>query len=271
MSKVVPLEGFGGGGSSPLNFKIVAYATEEELVAATPPENTIGVVTTTPLNGWIFSSEEPTENLVDGLIWVQIDSSSDVAFNALKKNSMMVYPSISYQYLSGSWNELTTKSYLNNSWVDWYVWDGYLYNAGDECTDITGGWKSVAYAGGAEGSLYAQPPTVTRNTSSIKVTPIYQSTAGIVRTTNLIDFSKYDNLEVVVSALKRDISSSKVYGAYIYAIDENDNYVATQEITSTGTQTLNISSLDGLHYAAIFVYQGGSTAPYVTFTSIKLS
>ena len=64
MNKVVPLEGFGGGGSSPLNFKIVAYATEEELMAVTPQENTIGVITTTPINGWIFGSEDPYEILI---------------------------------------------------------------------------------------------------------------------------------------------------------------------------------------------------------------
>lgn len=59
MSKVVPLEGFGGGGSSPLNFKIVAYATEEELAAAQPKENTIGVITTTPISSWTFSAKKP--------------------------------------------------------------------------------------------------------------------------------------------------------------------------------------------------------------------
>ena len=35
---------YGFGGSAPLNFKVVAYETEEQLNAATPKNNTIGVV-----------------------------------------------------------------------------------------------------------------------------------------------------------------------------------------------------------------------------------
>lgn len=269
MSKVVPLEGFGGGASSPLNFKIVAYATEEELVAAQPKENTIGVVTTTPINGWVFSSEEPTENLVDGLIWIQTDSSSDIAFNALKKNSMMVYPSISYQYLSGSWNELTAKSYLNNSWVDWYVWDGTLYNAGDEYENITGGWVAVAFAGGAaDYGITGGAPTVTKGTSSMTVKMSSTQRAGVARTANLIDLTNYSTLSVTVTSRASGSSS----GTYIYIIDANGNYPAAQEISSTGTKTLSVSNLNGSYYVGIYVFNyNSSTKPTVTFTNVKLS
>lgn len=67
MSKIVPLEGFGRAEKeyitiyedSTLNFDIVAYATEEELAAAQPKENTIGVVTTTPMTDYEFSTTQP--------------------------------------------------------------------------------------------------------------------------------------------------------------------------------------------------------------------
>ena len=49
-----------GGGGAALNFKVLAYATEEVLLAATSVENTIGIITETPITSWIFSATEPS-------------------------------------------------------------------------------------------------------------------------------------------------------------------------------------------------------------------
>lgn len=54
MSITVPLEGFGGG-SNPLNFKVVGGAS----APASPKENTIWVNTDLTITGWVFSDDNP--------------------------------------------------------------------------------------------------------------------------------------------------------------------------------------------------------------------
>jgi hypothetical protein len=117
MSITVPLYGFGGGGTS-LNFDVKAYATEEVLLAATPKENTIGIIPTTPITSWIFSATEPAEP-VEGMVWLETGISSDVEFNALKKNGIQVYPASAKQYIGGEWVDVTAFSYQNEEWVEW--------------------------------------------------------------------------------------------------------------------------------------------------------
>lgn len=113
-------KGFKKGGYNPLNFKVVAYATEEDLNAATPKENTIGVVTTDTITSWMFSETEPTEPM-EGMVWFYTGTPSTVQFNALKKGNIQVYPIAANQYLAGAWKDLTAKSYRGEKWDDWSI------------------------------------------------------------------------------------------------------------------------------------------------------
>lgn len=120
MSIPVPLEGFGGGGGASLNFDVKAYATEEALLAATPSEGAIGVITENEITAWVISPVQPA-SLLDGAVWISTGTSSAVAFNALKsaKQAIHIYPIAAKQYISGAWVDLTAKSYQSGEWVDW--------------------------------------------------------------------------------------------------------------------------------------------------------
>lgn len=131
----------GSGGGASLNFNVKSYDSEEVLLEAEAKENTIGIVTNTPITSWVFSAAEPAEP-VEGLVWISTGASSPVEFNALKKNGIQVYPMSAKQYVSSAWVSKTAKSYQNGSWKDFTA---YLYNAGDEFTDITGGWVTESY------------------------------------------------------------------------------------------------------------------------------
>lgn len=113
-------KGFKKGGYNPLNFKVVAYATEEDLNAATPKENTIGVITAVPISTWTFSATEPTEPM-EGMVWIYTGATSPVAFNALKKNGIQVFPVFAKQYIGGTWVEKTEKSWQNGEWSEWAI------------------------------------------------------------------------------------------------------------------------------------------------------
>ena len=138
-----------GNGGAGLNFKVVACASAEAL-PATARENTIAVLTATAINGYIFSSTEPTEP-AEGMVWIITGTSSAVAFSASKKNPVMIYPLSAKQYVGGAWVNLSAMSYQNGSWVDW--WDGALFDNGDICEDVTGGWERKAYGGSTGGSV----------------------------------------------------------------------------------------------------------------------
>ena len=79
----------GGGGGAALNFDVVRYATESELLAATPKANSIGIISTTEMTGWIIDANQP-ENMTNGMVWLSVGTESTVEFNALKKNAAII-------------------------------------------------------------------------------------------------------------------------------------------------------------------------------------
>lgn len=107
-----------GGGSGGLNFKVVGYATEAELLADTPKENTIGIITTNKITGWMFAAADPAEP-VEGMVYITTGTKSDIAFNALKKNGIMVYPLSAKQYIGSSLTDVPAMIYKSSQWVSW--------------------------------------------------------------------------------------------------------------------------------------------------------
>lgn len=125
MSETVPIYGFGGGGAA-LNFDVKQYTTESQLSAAKPKENTIGVITTTAITNWHFAAEQPG-NMVNGDVWFHTGTSSTVAFNALKKNNVTVYPLGLKQYVNGALVDVSGKIYQAGIWKDF---ETVLYDSG---------------------------------------------------------------------------------------------------------------------------------------------
>lgn len=118
----------GGGSGGGLNFKVVAYSTESNLLSAKPKENTIGVITTNEITGWTFSATAPNRP-VNGMVWFSTGTSSGAEFNALKKNAIQVYPTAAKQYVSGNWVDKTAKSYQSGAWRDWLI-QTYIFKSG---------------------------------------------------------------------------------------------------------------------------------------------
>ena len=121
-----------GGGSGGLNFKVVGGTSEP----SSPKENIIWVNTSNTITDWVFSATQPSAK--SGRVWISTGTSSNIEFNALKKNGIQVYPISAKQYVSGAWVYKTAKSYQGGKWVDW--WNGELYDYGNEWERKTGGW-----------------------------------------------------------------------------------------------------------------------------------
>lgn len=134
--------------SSSLSFSVVGGTTRP----SSPANNTVWVNTSTAISSWVFSVTTPSSP-AEGMVWFLTGTASNVAFNALNKDNIMVYPISTKQYVGGAWVNKIVASYKNGAWVSW--WDGYLYKNGDEYKYITGGW-SLSGSG-------------TKNANSIKI------------------------------------------------------------------------------------------------------
>lgn len=106
-----------------LNFDIVAYSSEEEMLADTPLENTIGVITNTPITGYRLNGNEP-KNMKNGEVWIAIGVSS-AEFEIV--DGVPISPIYAKQMISGALVDVTAKSWQNNKWVEWML---YLYREG---------------------------------------------------------------------------------------------------------------------------------------------
>lgn len=189
-----------GGGGTSLNFKVVGGTTQP----ASPKENTIWVNTSTAIPSWAFSATEPGSP-VAGMVWIATGASSTAPapFNALKKNTLEVYPQTVKQYVNGVWELREAKIYQSETWIQFSAEDpgDVLYEPGDEHSVYTGGWvKSDEqssddfwdYTGGA----FETP--VEKTSEGIR---LYYSGANkkyncSIRTARKVDLSGYSTLTI---------------------------------------------------------------------------
>lgn len=219
---------------SSLNFNLVGNPQP-----ASPTENTIWIDTDAKITSRIFSATAP-ENPSEGMVWILTGTSSTVEFNALKKDGIQVYPLSAKQYVSGAWVDVTAMSYQGGKWVEWFVWNGELYDSGKEYESVTGGWfitngRTSGYDLG-EG---------TKNADNITLSCPDESTSVAATTTKSIDLTNYSTLKVNITDIKRFV---------VLVIDKNQNMgntgAADLWIEGTGVFSLDVSSFTGSYYVS---------------------
>lgn len=247
------------GGGAALNFKVVGGTT----APAGPAENTIWVNTSTGITGWVFSADAPASPGA-GTVWFSTEKSSGVAFNAVKKNGLWIYPSGCRQYVGGAWAGRTAKIYQGGAWVDW--WTGELYSPGNTWDGVTGGWLATTqrYAATVEGSaIAATAPALTPGSDSLTAALSANLASGTLRTSNMIDLTDYSTI-----TLKGTLSSSHPYCRLYIATDPGVNYGTLAAYAQlANTTALDISGVSGSYYVAIGLYGARSYA----MTSCALS
>ena len=228
-----------GGGSGGLNFKVVGYATESELLAATPKANTIGIISTTEMTGWIIDANQP-ENMTNGMVWLSVGTESTVEFNALKKNALQVYPLAAKQMVSGALVNVVAMSYQNGKWGMW--WSGELFDNGNQFEAITGGWARNS-------NLYFEYSG--KNTGKVTIGDTIQlittsNQCAVVTTRKKVDLSRFDTLNAIPG------SNS---GAYYVVVHSNESgnlqttYVATSgKMDGSEPANVDISTLKSGEY-----------------------
>lgn len=246
-----------GGGGGGLNFKVVGGTS----APSSPKENTIWVNTSVAITGWVFSATAPSSPAA-GLVWIPTGESSAVDFNALKKNGIQVYPVSAKQYVGGAWVDKTAKIYQGGAWKELIT---YLYNKGNECTDLTGGWAATAAKPSGSGST-AVSPAVTKGTDSITLS-MYSGYGnyriGYLATAKSIDLTNYSKITINVTKLS-------VKGEIIVSNSKTSGFSKAASMQfSVGVNVLDISSLNGKYYVLLGMGGHEGTASF-TFDKVYL-
>lgn len=140
-------------------------------------------------------------------------------------------------------------------------WNGELYDAGNQYTDITGGWIRHGTGG-----------TVTFNDDNIYLATLSEYTEGAVDTTNAVDLTDYATLKVTVQG------SSKIGKVLVYTKDTTGKEIVAASVSlKSGTNetvtSLDVSGLSGVYYVRI-QSSGTASSYYITgkfnVTKVKL-
>lgn len=244
----------GGGGS--LNFKVVGGTAQP----TNPSENTIWVNTDVAISSYVFATAEPS-NPKEGMVWIATDKSSDMAFNALKKNAVMVYPLSAKQYVSGKWVDKTAKTYQSGEWIDWIDPD-LLYRYGNENTAVTGGWKTGTPTTYGSGYNKTGNLTVTNDENGYVAKQTVNEGNSFLYVSNLIDLTKYSTLyfhgSINNSANTAHYCRLIIYSDFGNATD--GNILAQISANNTmGTRTIDVSGINRTCRIAFFIFSNTSS------------
>lgn len=153
----------------------------------------------------------------------------------------------------------TTKGQLASVELSYELW---LYKAGNEYTDVTGGWSGVNdYSGYTDGTL-------TKNTGSITLkSPATRRVISAV-TENKISLSGRKTLNVNLTAASFGTGRGAVL--FIYTSDAA-THVAAVDITGKGTTSLDISDYaSGSYYVGIECYSESNATAASSLTYDKV-
>jgi len=247
------LSGFPAGGAGELNFSVVAYASEDDL-PATADENTIAVITSTPISGYAFSNEQP-DNQTEGFVWFTTGTGSPAPFNAINENQVMVYPLLAKQYVNEAWAVKSSKIYQNGAWR-LIATELILYESGNKNNEYT---FTLGCTGNAK---------VTFNSDHILMSGYMGNTnipVFFIENVNITDFSR---AEITYSGLNTSISDNNL----VLRILDGDTTIGqgSANNTASGTVSVALGSITGEKRIRVHYYHTSTTIQTVKIHSIKL-
>lgn len=125
---ILNMSGGGGGG---LNFRVIGGTVQP----TSAKNNDIWVNTSTKIESWVFSADEP-ENPVPGMVWIEVGTASEVSFNSLKKNEIAVHPVWVRQYADGAFADRYAHIFQHGEWAQFSEVITALYIIKDGAVDL---------------------------------------------------------------------------------------------------------------------------------------
>lgn len=256
-------------GGAGLNFKIVGGTTQP----SSPKENTIWINTSTAIGEWQFSATQPTKRadgtaLQSGDVWIIVGFLSKVAFNPMKKNSIMLYPVSVKQYIGNKWVSKDVFCYQKDKWN---AFDMIILDANGLYTDNTGAF-SMKYQGGNSGS-----GSVTPSNNTIGMYVSNSSDSNGTRYTvccheTAIDVTGYNTLKVSYSGISGYSNENQCLYVGLASVNNNTSFLVSASTGSrtAGTLTVDISNIKQKAYIKIMLTSYWYGAYSTSITGISL-
>lgn len=142
-----------------------------------------------------------------------------------------------------------------------------LYDHGDECTSVVGGWTAYAYKTASSGST-VKKPTITKYTDSIRLTLANSNNnyvAGCMMTDNAVDVTDYD-------LLVANITQTDGAGYIGVSATKANNYtaIARSAATATGRLEVDLTNVTGAVYILAMIQAVQSSTKRITFDLLQL-
>ena len=220
-----------GAGGASLNFKVVGGLEEP----ADPKDQTLWIKTDVKIKSYYFAAAAPNEP-EEGCVWISTWIQSPQAFNVLKKNTLLVYPSGCQQYIGGAW---VSKELLVRFGAEWVSTTRYLITKGFETKQFTisGTQSGVSryddyiyinsYCGSYSYGYYFMYP-------------------------DPVDLSSFSNVQA--EAYYQLVGSVGGAGRVVVCTSPTGSEVASASLSANayGTTKLDISKLSGEYYVGFF-------------------
>ena len=209
-----------------LNYQVVAYPTEENLLSDRPMADTIGIVSDTEVTSYVTSNTKPNSP-VHGMVWVVSHEDGDLG--------------CAKQYIDGSWVYVITKIYQYGAWVELPI----FYINGAYCINEYGTWKHYDYGGYGGSASHENSGVVI----SAKSNDSQTGSGAFYGPAQCIDFTYIKD----IYATFENSYGSADFGIGVTDVKEtywsSEFLTKTQsKVSSTKTFHLDVSKISGIHY-----------------------
>lgn len=258
------------------NFTIGIAQTAPTEAAA---DNTITIVSDCFMDSYIFSATEP-ENPVMGLVWIQVGDGALVSFSPVKEQLIMVYPVKVFQYVYQEWLEREAFICGNSKWTQFSfltpeITDIFLLNGANQCTELSGGWKSSPYSAGSGYATITQSFTVGADGLDVTLDATNGYCSTYISTTNMIDVSQYKTLIFEFSEAETIGDSN---GAAQVRLFKDNGYTSIKNVdvvavggAVTKTVEIDCSTITDKCYVGVFLWKWQSACKvHVKIASVRL-
>ncbi len=232
-------------GADPLNFRVEAGLTAPEH----PGRNTIWVEAE-GMTGWHLGAQAPEEPY-EGLVWVQTGLYGGRSINCLKRNALILSPTLCRRYTGGTWTAAAAKIY-QGQWLDL-------------ATEL------ILY----DGTLRV-PLTLNRVTEGEGCLEVAIPTSGSggawIETEACLDLTPYSTLTADFSEMTGSAASSGSR-ALLEVCDSQGAQAAVSGNyrAASGTMTLDVSALAGMYQVRVQFHNASSSNSYsAKVTDIRL-
>lgn len=144
-----------------------------------------------------------------------------------------------------------------NNGDTFYLNQWYLYNVGDQCTAVTGGWQTEIVSNG----------TAILNTDSITVSARGKGSKGWVTTINMIDLSPFNTLRFNVTNWSSGDNSNNRCLCII--CNSSGTIISQTNVYKAGVYTIDVSSLQS-NYIKLYAYSAAGYKHTMTVNKIWL-